>query len=135
MNATSAASGTTTDEFYFADLRPVRHYSERVCFVASIVCNSILALLLVREKDATMKPYSRVLLINVAFDYIYTVVSMAVEPEVEVNGGIYIFIANGFIPQLSPTQQKLAMSLWIVSCAAASLVSTLEFTFRYFLVV
>ncbi|KAH7725162.1 hypothetical protein AAVH_07209, partial [Aphelenchoides avenae] len=61
------------------DLRPLRHYSERICFWVSLVANTILGTLLVREKNETMKPYSRVLLLNVIFDYLYTVVSMVVE--------------------------------------------------------
>jgi hypothetical protein len=61
------------------NLRPLRHYSERICFWVSLVANGILAVLLIREKNETMKPYSRVLLLNVIFDYAYTVVSMIVE--------------------------------------------------------
>lgn len=61
------------------NLRPFRHYSERFCLVTSIVTNTILIGLLVREKNSTMKPYSRVLLLNAIFDYVYTLVSVAVE--------------------------------------------------------
>lgn len=63
----------------FGDLRHVRHYSERICFVTSIVVNSVLIVLLAKEKNAVMKPYSRVLLLNAVCDYIYTIVSIITE--------------------------------------------------------
>ncbi|KAH7696492.1 hypothetical protein AAVH_36437 [Aphelenchoides avenae] len=135
MNATHEESVLVIGDGFFADLRSLRHYSERVCFVASITFNSILAVLLVREKNQTLKPYSRVLLINVGADLFYTIMCMVVEMDLELNSGVYIWGINGFIKDCSPRVQKLAMSLWIVSCCAACLVSTIEFIFRYFLVV
>lgn len=63
----------------FYNLRPFRRYSERASFVLSICLNSVLATLLVREKNEVMRPYSRVLLLNCAFDYLYTVVCMVAE--------------------------------------------------------
>lgn len=76
---TQSVRGIVIGDGYFGNLRPFRYHSERVCFVASLVSNTILAGLLVCEKNEVMKPYSRVLLINVAFDYFYVVVSMLVE--------------------------------------------------------
>lgn len=61
------------------NLRPHRHYSERICFVASLIGNTILVLLIGREKNPVMIPYSRVLLLNVFFDSIYTFYSMFIE--------------------------------------------------------
>lgn len=69
-----------TSEFHhFWNLRPLRHYSERVSFVLSLTTNTILAVLLLREKNEVMKPYSRVLLLNCLFDYIYTFACIVVE--------------------------------------------------------
>lgn len=67
------------DGYFGYNLRPLRHISERVCFVVSLVSNAVLAVLLVRENNATIKPYSRVLLINVVFDVVYTISLMIVE--------------------------------------------------------
>ncbi|KAH7721382.1 hypothetical protein AAVH_11126 [Aphelenchoides avenae] len=64
---------------YFGNLRHLRLCSERACFVTSIASNTVLAALLMREKNEVMKPCSRVLLINVAFDYLYTVLCMIFE--------------------------------------------------------
>lgn len=63
----------------FYNLRAFRTYSERASFVLSVCLNSVLATLLVREKNDIMRPYSRVLLLNCAFDYLYTVVCMVAE--------------------------------------------------------
>ncbi|KAH7693594.1 hypothetical protein AAVH_39368, partial [Aphelenchoides avenae] len=43
----------------FWNLRPLRHYSERLTFVLSLIGNTTLAVLLIREKNEVMKPYSR----------------------------------------------------------------------------
>ncbi|KAH7716214.1 hypothetical protein AAVH_16339 [Aphelenchoides avenae] len=67
------------DGHFFWNARPTRHISERICFGFSVVANTVLAVLLVREKNPAMKPYSRVLLLNAVFDYIYTVICMIVE--------------------------------------------------------
>ncbi|KAH7697141.1 hypothetical protein AAVH_35777, partial [Aphelenchoides avenae] len=61
------------------NLRPIRHYMERGCFVFSIVVNMILTSLLLTEKNEVMKPYSRVLLLNQAIDYVYTCTNMWAE--------------------------------------------------------
>ncbi|KAH7702496.1 hypothetical protein AAVH_30345, partial [Aphelenchoides avenae] len=134
-NATHEAGVLVIGDGFFANLRPLTHYSERVCFVASITFNSILAVLLMREENQTLKPYSRVLLTNVAADLFYTIMCMVVGMDLELNSGVYIWAINGFIKDCSPGVQKLAMSLWITSCCAACLVTTIEFIFRYFLVV
>ncbi|KAH7711727.1 hypothetical protein AAVH_20970 [Aphelenchoides avenae] len=135
MNVTSEAGVLVIGDGFFADLRPLRHWSERVCFVASILSNAVLAVLLIREKNQTLKPYSRVLLINVGADVFYAVMSLLVEMDLELNSGVYIWAINGVIKDFSPGVQKIVMSLWIVSCCGACLVSTIEFIFRYFLVV
>ncbi|KAH7716222.1 7TM GPCR protein [Aphelenchoides avenae] len=131
MNSTSLVIGNG----YFGNLRPTRHRTERVCFAISIFSNSILAVLLIREKNEVMKPYSRVLLINVAFDYFYTIVSMIVEIELEMNDGVYIFVVNGIPKHFSEEVQKAAVGIFLYSCASVYLVSPIEFIFRYFLVV
>lgn len=80
MNATAAKSPLLViGSGYFGNLRPIRHHTERLCFAVSTIANSILAVMLIREKNEVMKPYSRVLLINVAFGYFYTIASMIVE--------------------------------------------------------
>lgn len=61
------------------NLRPHRHYSERICFFTSLVGNTLLIALIKMEKNPVMKPYNRVLLLNIAFDYFYTLVSVVVE--------------------------------------------------------
>lgn len=81
----SSMSGGTPDAFmigdgkFFWNLRPIRHYSERVCFGSSLLANMILTALLLLEKNRLIKPYSRVLLLNAIFDYVYTFVSFPVE--------------------------------------------------------
>lgn len=67
------------DGNFFFNLRPVRHYSERVSFGSSLLANFILTALLLLEKNRMIKPYSRVLLLNAVFDYVYTFVSFAIE--------------------------------------------------------
>ncbi|KAH7698374.1 hypothetical protein AAVH_34533, partial [Aphelenchoides avenae] len=128
-------SGIVVGSGYFGNLRPFRHYSERVCVVASLVSNTILAALLLSEKNEVMKPYSRVLLINVVFDYFYTIVSMVIEMELEMNEGVYIFIINGIPKDFSPELQRLTVWVFIGACASAILMSPIEFIFRYCLVV
>ncbi|KAH7696253.1 hypothetical protein AAVH_36679, partial [Aphelenchoides avenae] len=135
MNAERASSGVIViGDGYFANLRPVRHYSERVCFVISIVCNAVLAVLLIREKNATMKPYSRVLLLNLGCDVFYACVIMVVEPELEFNEGIYLFVVNGVVKDF-PRLAVISSGVWVLACVCACLVSTIEFIFRYFMVV
>lgn len=75
----SNSSALVVFDGYFGNLRPLRHVSERICFFTSLAANAVLAVLLIREKNEVMKPYSRVLLINVAFDVLYTVICMLVE--------------------------------------------------------
>ncbi|KAH7716223.1 7TM GPCR protein [Aphelenchoides avenae] len=133
--STQNASGVVIGSGYFGNIRPVRHYSEKVCFVASLVSNTVLAVLLIRERNETMKPYSRVLLINVAFDYFYTIVSMVIELELEMNEGVYIFVVNGFPKDMSPAIQRLTVWVWNGAAASAIMVAPIEFIFRYFLVV
>lgn len=80
MNTTSAGEDALViGSGFCCDLRSFRHHSECVCFVASILSNVVLAVMLVREKNEVMRPYSRVLLINVGFDCFYTVVCMVLE--------------------------------------------------------
>ncbi|KAH7710824.1 hypothetical protein AAVH_21878 [Aphelenchoides avenae] len=128
-------AGLVIGDGYFGNLRPFRHYSERICFVSSMLSNALLAVLLIREKNETMKPYSRVLLINVVVDYVYTITCMVVEMEMEMNGGVYLYVINGIPTNWSRTWQKAAIAAWIFACASATLVPVIEFTFRYFLVV
>ncbi|KAH7695029.1 hypothetical protein AAVH_37916 [Aphelenchoides avenae] len=128
-------SGIVIGSGYFGNLRPFRHYSERVCVVASLVSNTLLAALLLTEKNEVMKPYSRVLLINVGVDYFYTIVSMVIEMELEMNEGVYIFVSNGVPRDLSPELQRLAVWVFLGACACAIAVSPIEFIFRYCLVV
>lgn len=88
MNVTSEAGVLVIGDGFFADLRPLRHWSERVCFVASILSNAVLAVLLIREKNQTLKPYSRVLLINVGADVFYAVMSLLVEMVIDSLGTV-----------------------------------------------
>lgn len=108
-------------------------------------------MILIYEKDKVMKPYSRVLLINVAFDYFYTVVSMFIEmasrlksqhrvirtpyQELEMNGGVYIFIVNGIPKDFSPALQHLTVWFFNGAISSAMMVAPIEFIFRYCLVV
>lgn len=64
---------------FFLNLRPVRFYSAKICFGTSIVANAILILLLLNEKNKTVKPYSRVLLLNGSLDYLYTLIAFFCE--------------------------------------------------------
>lgn len=61
------------------NFRHVRHYSERVCFVLSILTNTTILAILLREKNRVMKPYSRVLVLNCIFDYCYTLTCAIIE--------------------------------------------------------
>ncbi|KAH7701117.1 hypothetical protein AAVH_31753, partial [Aphelenchoides avenae] len=117
------------------NLRPYRHYSERICFAASLIGNTILVLLIGREKNPVMIPYSRVLLLNVFFDCIYTFYSMLIELELEMNSGAYIAVVNGIPKHLPAEWQKVFVALWMVSAAAVCHVSAVEFVFRYLRVV
>ncbi|KAH7716231.1 CBN-SRJ-11 protein [Aphelenchoides avenae] len=118
------------------NLRPIRHFMERGCFVFSIVVNMILTSLLLTEKNEVMKPYSRVLLLNQAIDYVYTCTNMWAEVELEMNEGCYILVLNG-VPMhwSSPAAQLRAVHFWLGTCAASCIVCPAEFIFRYFLVV
>lgn len=71
------ANLTTSDESF--DLRDFAHISERCAAVCSFVANAVLAVLLFREKNEVMKPYSRVLLQNCFIDVVYTAVASIVE--------------------------------------------------------
>ncbi|KAH7723737.1 7TM GPCR protein [Aphelenchoides avenae] len=136
MNHTLRDGTLIIGDGFFANLRPLRHYGERVSFVLSIMCNSVLAVLLLRERNETMRPYSRVLLINVAFDCLYAVMNLLVEWENEFNEGVYILVLNGpMVTHISAGWQKLAMSMWVAATCAACCSSTVEFIFRFFLVV
>ncbi|KAH7719270.1 hypothetical protein AAVH_13242, partial [Aphelenchoides avenae] len=53
----------------------------------------------------------------------------------EYNEGVYIFVINGVVKDFPPVVHKAAMGLWVLACCAAVLVSTMEFIFRYFMVV
>lgn len=77
--STAVGDGVAVGSGYCCNIRLVRHYSERACFAMSLVSNAVLAVMLVREKNVVMKPYSRVLLINVLFDVIYTIICMFLE--------------------------------------------------------
>jgi hypothetical protein len=97
---------------FFWNLRPVRHYSERFCFASSLLTNIILTVLLLREKNRMIKPYSRVLLLNAMFDYVYTIVCVVIEMVSDVlhtyvpstpgwaidPRTIFLFHSNSFLP-------------------------------------
>ncbi|KAH7724234.1 Protein Y9C9A.5 [Aphelenchoides avenae] len=128
---------------HFGNLRPLRYVSERICFAMSMTCNTVLAWLLIREKDRVMKPYSRVLLINCLFDYLYTIGCFIIEivgemrysPELEIDDGNYIFIINGLPKNWSREAQQLSAAGFVFLCSLAGYVAPIEFTFRYMLVV
>ncbi|KAH7714843.1 hypothetical protein AAVH_17791 [Aphelenchoides avenae] len=127
MNVTQVA--------HFLNLRPLRHFSERFCFGTSCVANAVLAVLLIRERNEVMRPYSRVLLLNCFLDCLYTVVCMIVEVEIEINEGYYIFVING-LPKDWPYQaQVFAVACWNATISITGFVASIEFIFRYFLVV
>ncbi|KAH7702290.1 hypothetical protein AAVH_30561, partial [Aphelenchoides avenae] len=126
---------TASDLPHFGNLRPVRYASERICFGMSMMCNTVLAWLLIREKDRIMKPYSRVLLINCLFDYLYTIGCFVIEIELEINDGNYIFIINGMPKNWSREAQQLSAAGFVFLCSLAGYVAPIEFTFRYMLVV
>ncbi|KAH7700424.1 hypothetical protein AAVH_32456, partial [Aphelenchoides avenae] len=79
MNPSTSNSLVIGDGKFPWNLRPLRAYSERVCFGVSMVANTVLIMLLIRERNPTIRPYSRVLLLSAIFDYVYTIVSIVVE--------------------------------------------------------
>lgn len=76
MEAMSNATNAYDDSF---DLRDFAHISERCAAIVSFLANTLLASLLIREKNQDMKPYSRVLLQNCFVDVVYTAVASVVE--------------------------------------------------------
>ncbi|KAH7703262.1 hypothetical protein AAVH_29568 [Aphelenchoides avenae] len=61
------------------NLRPARYRRSRLCFASSLLGNAVLIVLIKMEKIPVMVPYSRVLLMNVAFDLFYTFVCIFTE--------------------------------------------------------
>ncbi|KAH7693559.1 SRJ-21 protein [Aphelenchoides avenae] len=116
------------------NLRDFSHASERTATVCSLICNTILSVLLIREKNEVMKPYSRVLLQNCVIDYLYTLVCMIVEIQIELNQGVYIFVVNGFLKHLTAQWQYLMIGAWMFSFSLTLIIVPVEFTFRYMLV-
>ncbi|KAH7707130.1 hypothetical protein AAVH_25641 [Aphelenchoides avenae] len=135
MNSSISAILLIGDGKFPWNLRPFRSYSERVSFGVSMVANTVLIMLLVRERNATIKPYSRVLLLNAVFDYVYTIVSIAVEMELELNQGTYIFVVNGFPKVLPSHWQRVFVGLWMYALTSTCVASIVEFIFRYLHVV
>lgn len=138
-------------EMHFWNLRPLRHFSERFCFITSCIANAVLAVLLIRERNEIMRPYSRVLLLNCFFDVFYTIVCMAVEvvrkcsnlrecceicvKELEMNEGYYIFVINGLPKAWSYEAQLVSVAFWNFAICMTAFLASIEFTFRYLLVV
>ncbi|KAH7721263.1 7TM GPCR protein [Aphelenchoides avenae] len=115
-------------------LRDWHHANEVVSAILSLAFNALLSSLLIREKDETIKPYSRVLLQNCLVDVVYTFICLLVETCVEVDKGHYILIVNGCLRFL-PLQWHYALSIvHLTSVALTVLIVPVEFVFRYLIV-
>ncbi|KAH7701223.1 7TM GPCR protein [Aphelenchoides avenae] len=116
------------------DLRDFSHISERCAAVCSLVANAVLSVLLMREKNEVMIPYSRVLLQNCFFDVVYTIVASVVEIQVELNKGVYIFVINGFLKHKPAVWHYWMIGIWNLSFSMTLIIVPIEFFFRYMLV-
>ncbi|KAL3108725.1 hypothetical protein niasHT_019212 [Heterodera trifolii] len=116
-------------------IRSVFTVSASVSFVFGILFNTFMAWMIIKKTPAPMLIYSKILMAPCIIDIFLSLCAFIVQPIPVVSHGYFVVVQNGFFRNASGFYNYTANVLWFQMLILFVCCTTIQFVFRYYLLI
>ncbi|KAL3112433.1 hypothetical protein niasHT_018526 [Heterodera trifolii] len=116
-------------------IRSVFTVSASVSFVLGILFNTFMAWMIIKKTPAPMLIYSKILMAPCIIDIFLSLCAFIVQPIPVVSHGYFVVVQNGFFRNASGFYNYTANVLWFQMLILFVCCTTIQFVFRYYLLI